>query len=342
MNHQHSDSNKNKCVHCEPHLAKKWYKDQLLWISLITLILLGIGYFTVYLNDFLIAFIEYTELIWWAILLGLFLGGIIDYLIPDEYVLKLLGGAKKRTIGMAVLVGFLMSACSHGILAISIELYKKGASIPAVVAFLLASPWANLPVTILLFSFFGWKALVFVIFAMVIALITGYIFQILDKKKLLEKHAYQDEIKLKVGKQKIDYKLKSMLFGVAKGSWNLTRMVLWWIMIGMLLAAFARAYVPAHIFQDYFGPTVLGLFLTILVATIIEVCSEGSAPMAFELYRQTGAFGNVFAFLMAGVVTDYTEIGLLWTNIGRKTALWLPVITVPQVIVLAWIFNQIF
>ena len=90
------------------------------------------------------------------------------------------------------------------------------------------------------------------------------------------------------------------------------------------------------------GPTILGLFVTLLVATIIEVCSEGSAPMAFEIFRQTGALGNSFVFLMAGVVTDYTEIGLLWHNVGKRTAIWLPVIAVPQVIVLGIIANIIF
>ena len=33
---------------------------------------------------------------------------------------------------------------------------------------------------------------------------------------------------------------------------------------------------------------------------------------------------------LAGVPTDYTEIGLLWSNIGRRTAIWLPIITVPR------------
>jgi len=86
----------------------------------------------------------------------------------------------------------------------------------------------------------------------------------------------------------------------------------------------------------------MGLFATLLLATIIEVCSEGSAPMAFEIFRQTAAFGNSFVFLMAGVVTDYTEIGLLWHNVGRKTAIWLPIIAVPQVVVLGYIANIIF
>ena len=122
----------------------------------------------------------------------------------------------------------------------------------------------------------------------------------------------------------------------------LTNMVLWWILIGMGLAALAGAYIPSNIFNEYMGPTLMGILVTLVVATVIEVCSESSAPLAFELFRQTGAFGNSFVFLMAGVVTDYTEIGLLWHNIGRKTAIWLPVVTVPQVIVLGVLANRIF
>ncbi|NND78043.1 MAG: ATPase, partial [Flavobacteriales bacterium] len=68
--------------------------------------------------------------------------------------------------------------------------------------------------------------------------------------------------------------------------------------------------------------------------------SEGSAPIAFEIFKQVGTLGNPFVFLMAGVVTDYTEIGLIWTNIGKRTAIWLPLITVPQVMIIAYLFNQ--
>ncbi|MBD3260047.1 hypothetical protein GF371_05485 [Candidatus Woesearchaeota archaeon] len=74
-------------------------------------------------------------------------------------------------------------------------------------------------------------------------------------------------------------------------------------------------------------------------ATVIEVCSEGSSPIAFEIFNKVKALGNPFIFLMAGVATDYTEIGLLWTNIGKRTAVWLPIITVPQILVIAILFN---
>ena len=127
--------------------------------------------------------------------------------------------------------------------------------------------------------------------------------------------------------------------GIFRGSWALAKMVVWWILIGMILASFASAFVPQHIFHQYLGPTLTGLLITLALATIIEVCSEGSSPLAFELYKQTGAFGNSFTFLMAGVATDYTEIGLIWSNIGRKAALWLPIVTVPQVLVFGYLLN---
>jgi uncharacterized membrane protein YraQ (UPF0718 family) len=123
---------------------------------------------------------------------------------------------------------------------------------------------------------------------------------------------------------------------------SLSNMVLWWILIGMGLASLAGAYVPSSFFLNYMGPTIVGLLVTLAFATIIEICSEGSAPMAFEIFKQTAAFGNSFVFLMAGVVTDYTEIGLLWHNVGKKTALMLPVVTVPQVILLGMLANWLF
>ena len=281
--------------------------------------------------------------------MGFIIGGVIDYYVPREHISYILAKPKKRTIFYSVILGFFMSACCHGILALSIELHKKGASNAAVVAFLLASPWANLVLTIMLIGFFGLKALYIIVSAIVIALTTGFIFQVLDKLNLIEKNLNTvkiDEdfsIMEDIRKRFKGHKFSSAdIKGIYNGAIALTNMVLWWVLIGIGLASMVGAYVPKHLFQSYMGPTTLGLFVTLGLATVIEVCSEGSAPMAFEIFRQTGAFGNAFVFLMAGVVTDYTEIGLLWHNVGRKTAIWLPVIAVPQVILLGIIANRIF
>ena len=284
---------------------------------------------------------EYLRIVWWAVLLGLVLGGFIDYFVPDGFVVRLLGGRSKLTLVNAVLAGFLMSACSHGILAIAIQLYKKGASVPAVITFLLASPWANLPMTILLFGFFGIKALLFVGGAMAIALVTGVIFTVLDEFKLIEGPAKDVDAEDVSWERVTNFNLQKSAKGVAIGFVSLANMVLWWILIGILAASLIGAFVPDHWFMHYLGPDLSGMLITLLVATVLEVCSEGTSPIAFEIFNKTAALGNPFVFLMAGVATDYTEIGLLWTNIGKRTAIWLPIVTVPQILLLGMWFNSL-
>jgi len=352
---QHNMSNDVSCPSCNSVKPNKWYKERLFIIGIVVIILLTVGYFLPFLKPFFDAFMEYLALIWWALLLGFLVGGIIDYFIPREYIEKYLSRHRKRTILYAIIFGFLMTACSHGILAIAMELYKKGASTSAVVAFLLASPWANLPITVLLFGFFGFEAAFIIVSALLIAITTGLIYQGLERRGMMEcSHCKQGEdmpvltdfsiIKdVKRRWREYDFTAKNNLDaieGTIKGSWSLTKMVMWWLLVGMLMAAFARAYVSHNLFITYMGPTLLGLVVTLLFATIIEVCSEGSSPLAFEIFNQTGAFGNSFTFLMAGVATDYTEIGLIWHNIGKKAALWLPIITVPQILILGYLFNM--
>ncbi len=325
--------------HNRPHKEYSFKLGNKLKLSLI--VFLGVFFlsFLPQLSELNSSLLSYLSIIWWAVILGFLIGGIIDYFVPGDFIFKYLGQKRKLSIFYAVFAGFLLSACSHGILAIAIQLYKKGASVSSVVTFLLASPWANLPITFLMFGFFGIKALYIILAAMLIALITGFIYQILEKFDLVEKPMKASFNKNYTWDKVKNFNLKKSLKGVSFGALNLANMVLWWIIIGVLLASIIGAYVPAHIFMEYFGPTLSGLFLTLLFATIIEVCSEGSSPIAFEIFNKVGTLGNPFVFLMAGVVTDYTEIGLLWSNIGKRTAILLPIITVPQVLLVGYLFN---
>ncbi|MBU4377155.1 MAG: permease [Candidatus Omnitrophica bacterium] len=341
----------SKCGHCEH--KQPFYKDKLFIVSAVLAALVALSYFIPLLIPFREAFFMYLGKIWWAILLGLAIGGLIDYYVPREYISLILASPEKKTIFYSVILGFFMSTCSHGILALAIQLHKKGASTPAVIAFLLASPWANMALTIMLIGFFGLKALYIIFSAILIAIITGFIYQFLDNRGLIEKNpniakvekgfSITEDIKKRFRSYKVTLPgLGEDVIGIYRGAASLAGMVLWWIFIGMALASLAGAYIPSHIFTSYMGPTFLGLLVTLAVATVIEVCSEGSSPLAFEIFRQTGAFGNSLVFLMAGVATDYTEIGLIWHNVGRRAAIWLPIITVPQILILGFLANILF
>jgi uncharacterized membrane protein YraQ (UPF0718 family) len=58
--------------------------------------------------------------------------------------------------------------------------------------------------------------------------------------------------------------------------------------------------------------------------------------------NRAAAPGNAFTFLMAGVATDYTEVMTLRdTTRSWKIALALPLVTVPQVIVIGLLLNLV-
>ncbi len=292
---------------------------------------------------------ELVNTMFWGVIIGIVMIGILGR-IPREFVMAILGNGGIKGIFRATLAGVLLDLCSHGILMIGAKLYQRGASIGQVMAFIIASPWNSLSLTIILITLIGvgWT-LLFILLSMVIALITGFIFDRLVEQKILpnnparldlpENFSFWKEAKQRLRSTHFTGKLfGAMIIDGFKDS----GMVLRWLLFGIVLASLLRAFLPTELFQDYFGPTVLGLSLTIIMATILEVCSEGSTPIAADILTRAQAPGNGFAFLMGGVSTDYTEIMILKdTTSSWKIALFLPLISLPQIILVSLIINTL-
>jgi uncharacterized protein len=284
----------------------------------------------------------------WGLLLGILAVGLLGR-VPREMVLAILGpGGRFTGILRAVGAGLLLDLCNHGILLVAMKLYERGASLGQVMAFLIASPWNSFTLTLILFGLIGWQwTLAFILGSGVIALASGLIFNALTQHGILPKnpHAHQlpenysllqdARTRMRGFRPSFPWALALVRQGLSE-----SRMILRWILFGTVLAALLRAVLPMDFYQDWFGPSVAGLLLTLLAATIIEVCSEGSTPIAADLVTRAAAPGGGFTFLMAGAATDYTEIMALKETTGSwKTALFLPLVTVPQVLLLGWIMN---
>ena len=291
---------------------------------------------------------DLTNTIWLSVIIGIVMVGLLGK-IPREFVVSILGVQKGfNGILRATAAGVLLDLCSHGILMVGAKLYERGARIGQVMAFLIASPWNSFSLTLVLIALIGlpWT-LAYIFLSMVIAVIAGVLFDLLVDKKVLPANPQQVDLPAdfnfwSASKQGIlttryDGKYFADLFWQGlRGS----RMVLRWIFFGVILASLVRAFVSAEHFAEFFGPTFIGLMLTLIAATIIEVCSEGSTPIAADLLTRANAPGNGFAFLMTGVATDYTEVMVLKdTTKSWKIALFLPLLTVPQVLVVAWLIN---
>lgn len=327
--------------------------DLLLWGSL-SLVAAGIaGHFIAAGPGWWLVFChgswELMTRAWWGILIGIVAVGILGQ-VPKEVVAKLLGrGGTTGGILRATFAGTLLDLCNHGILMVGMQLYRKGASLGQVIAFLVSSPWNSLSLTLILIALIGLKwTLAFIALSMVVGIITGRIVDFLVKHGRLPENPHRielpDQVRLGDGLREAWGRIRpggGNLGRMVRDGLSESRMILRWIFFGFVMAAAIRAFVPTDVFQQYFGPTLLGLVLTLVATTVIEVCSEGSSPVAADLLTRAGAPGNAFTFLMAGAATDYTEIlALRETTKSWKATLALPLITTPQVLAISVILNH--
>ena len=294
---------------------------------------------------------ELVNTMWWGVVMGIIMLSILAK-IPREFVISILGSNSRGLTGLfrATAAGVLLDLCSHGILMVGAKLYERGASTGQVMAFLIASPWNSFSLTFILIALIGlFWTLSFIVISIIIAIIAGLLFDVCVAKGILPANPNKIDLpqdfkfwpSAKQGLKSTNYNPQFFITMLLSGIKE-SRMVMRWILFGILLAGLVRAFVPPEYFASYFGPTLAGLGLTVLVATVLEVCSEGSTPIAADLLTRANAPGNSFAFLMSGVSTDYTEIMVLKdTTNSWKTALFLPLFTVPQIIVIAWLMNSL-
>jgi uncharacterized protein len=305
------------------------------------------GWFSTYMHSIH----EFVNATWWGVLVGIFFLALLAR-VPREFVMSVLGNKKgSGGIGRAMLAGVLLDLCSHGILMVGTKIYQRGASIGQVMAFLIASPWNSISLTFILIAMIGFKlTAIFLLLSVVIAFISGLIFDALVARGVLpdnpnrfdmpENFKFWREAKTQLSSVTWNGALfKDMLIGGTKDSAIVVR----WLLLGIVIASILRIFFTPESFAQWFGPTAIGMMATLFFATVLEVCSEGSSPIAADLVTRAAAPGNAFAFLMAGVATDYTEVMVLKdTTKSWKIALFLPLITLPQVIILGILLNLFF
>jgi uncharacterized membrane protein YraQ (UPF0718 family) len=344
-----SEPEEKKSSCCSPKRKIDW----LLWGSLGIITLAYVGHLIfhsslqeiAYLGTFTHGSFELMNTMWWGVVFGMVAVGLMHQ-VPRDAVTKALGPpGTVRGIARAMLAGLVLDLCNHGILMVAMKLFERGASLGQVYAFLIASPWNSLSLTIILISLVGLPlTLLFIIASALIAFITGWMVEKWVRPKRQDHQ--QAEVSERPWKELWQEcrssfpDRKTAAFTILRDGLTESRMILRWVFFGVVLASLIRAFFTPETFQDWFGPGIAGLLLTLLAATVIEVCSEGSTPIAADLVTRAGAPGNGFTFLMAGAATDYTEIMVLRETTGRWAhAFLLPALTVPQILAIGALIN---
>src|SRR5215212_435958 len=95
--------------------------------------------------------------VWWALVLGFALSGIVQAWVPRQKLQRTLGGSGAREIALATGFGAASSSCSYAAIAIAKSLFQKGASFASAMVFQFASTNLVFELGIVMWIFLGWE-----------------------------------------------------------------------------------------------------------------------------------------------------------------------------------------
>jgi uncharacterized protein len=257
--------------------------------------------------------------VWWALVLGFLLSGIVQAWIPRERMQRTLGGRGLRTLALASGLGAASSSCSYAAVAIAKSLFQKGASFAAAMAFQFASTNLVFEIGIVLWIFLGWQftAAEFVGGLVLIVLMWSGIRYLVSRR--LEEEAHEHALAAETGHQhhmagSEGLSWRERLSSVSawsdvahnfRGDWEM----LWKEIVGGFVIAGFVALLPNGFFNALFltdAPsavqTVENVLLGPIVAFLTFVCSVGNVPLAAVLWGGGISFAGVIAFIYADLL----------------------------------------
>jgi uncharacterized membrane protein YraQ (UPF0718 family)/YHS domain-containing protein len=256
--------------------------------------------------------------VWWALVLGFAISGVVQAWVPRERIERALGGSGVRPVAIAAGLGAASSSCSYAAIAIAKSLFQKGASAASALAFQFASTNLVIELGIVMWVLIGWQfTLAEFVGGLVLILIMTVLLRLFVSERL-EEQAREHALKADTGHQhhaagghmSFRQRLTSMSAwsDVAHNFRNDWTMVWKEIVIGFVLAGFI-SQLPNSFFNSLFisnAPAGLKLVENAIVGPIIAVlsfvCSVGNVPLAAVLWSGGIGFAGMIAFIFADLI----------------------------------------
>jgi uncharacterized membrane protein YraQ (UPF0718 family)/YHS domain-containing protein len=271
--------------------------------------------------------------VWWALVLGFTLSGIVQAWVPRARLERALGGAGARQIALSAGLGAASSSCSYAAVAIAKSLFQKGASFASAIVFQFASTNLVFEIGIVMWIFLGWQFTLAEFVGGIVLIALMWLGVRLFVTRRLEEEARAHAAAAQVGHEHASAESGPKLLSL--DAWSAVAHnfrgdveMLWKeILAGFLIAGYV-ALLPMDFFNGLFITDQGGALQLIenvligpIVAALAFVCSVGNVPLAAVLWAGGISFSGVIAFIYADLIV--IPIVLIYRKYygGKVTAL---------------------
>jgi uncharacterized protein len=295
--------------------------------------------------------------VWWALVLGFAISGVVQAWVPRERIERALSGDGAGPLARATGLGAASSSCSYAAIAIAKSLFQKGASASSSLAFQFASTNLVWELGLVLWVLIGWKFTLaeylggLVMIALMAVLLRVFVSPRLEQQA--REHAQQADTGHQhhmAGEQMSWRERLTSASGWSdvahnfRGDWQ---MLYKEITVGFLLAGFI-AQLGNGFFNGLFlkgSPALVqvvwGALIGPVIAMLSFVCSVGNVPLAAVLWSGGISFAGVMAFIFADLIV-LPIIAIYRKYYGTRYALRIVALMFVTMVLAALIVNGVF
>lgn len=255
-----------------------------------------------------------------ALLLGFVIAASIQNFIPETGINWLHSKSRSIRVGKGMLFGLPLPICSCGVVPLYHSLVRRGVSVGAGMAFLVATPELGIDAMMISIPLLGWKmTLARLVAAAIIAWGTGYIMDM-----IVPKDSIATEIPIDNLEQKVDVKPMQRFWSTLNH--DLIDHLGPWVLLGLIIAAIMDPFLS----KIDWGSLPVGIDIPImaLIGMPLYVCATGATPIAAVMLMNGVSAGAVLAFLITGPATNITTLGVMKQLHGSKVAATFPIVIV--------------
>jgi uncharacterized membrane protein YraQ (UPF0718 family) len=118
--------------------------------------------------------------------------------------------------------------------------------------------------------------------------------------------------------------------------------IVFWLIIGIIIAGIISALVPDNFFEKYLGSSFLSMIVMLIFGVPIYMCAASSTPIAAALILKGLNPGAALVFLLAGPATNAGTIAAVGKFLGKRMMLIYLGTIVFSSVLLGFILNGIY
>ena len=248
------------------------------------------------------------------------------------------------------MVGIVTPFCSCSAVPLFIGFLEAGVPLGVTFSYLMAAPMVNEVAVILLWGLFGLKVtLIYIVFGVGLAIVSGYIIGLLKLEKWVEPFVWELQKARQVMPLEDTDTLEPMVLtwrqrfeqGWFQSS-EILRSVWLYVVLGIAIGAGIHGYVPTDFITQYAGANnPLAVPLAVILGVPLYANIAGVMPITEALVNKGMPMGTVLAFTMAVTALSLPEIVILKKVLRPQLlAVFVGLMTV-GIISIGYIFNAL-